>query len=89
MGGGGFARAMNIAIKNNRKLLPKRDRFKRTFGKYSNDKKPEYNFPKAQAHVLRQIRERLIEERKQRTKKRVILFMFLVMSIVTVLMIIL
>lgn len=54
--------AMNIAIKNNRKLLPRRDKFKTRLGGYNSKIKTEYNLPKATPKQLRDIRQKLKKE---------------------------
>ncbi|MFD1063150.1 hypothetical protein ACFQ1Q_07815 [Winogradskyella litorisediminis] len=56
--------AMNTAINNNRKLLPKRDKLKNRLGGYDPTKKTEYNLPKASSKQLRDLRKRLQLETK-------------------------
>lgn len=56
--------AMNITIKNNRKLLPKRDKFKNRLGGYNSKEKTEYNLPTATTKQLRDIRKRMKIERQ-------------------------
>ncbi len=75
--------SMNVVIKNNKNLLLKRDRFKGIVGNKSSGKKLEYNFPEAKPHVLKRIKARLIEERKQRTKKRVIVLITFTIIVVS------
>lgn len=87
MGGGGSMGAANASLKNNRSLLNKREKFKRRLG-YSYSGKPEYDFPKSRPHILRQIKARLIEERKQRTKIRFIVFITISIVLITLLSVI-
>lgn len=61
--------AMNTSLKNNRKQIPKRDRFKNRLGGYNSDKKTEYHMPKATSKQLRDIRKRLQSQRKLRMIK--------------------
>ena len=60
----GASSSMNTIIKNNRKLLPQRDRFKNRLGGYNSKKKTEYNLPKATSKQLRDIRKKMRLERK-------------------------
>jgi len=75
------ASAMNTVMKNNRNLLPKRDRFKNRLGGYDRNVKTEYNFPKATTKQLKEIGKRLREEREMELIKVVIItvLLFLVM----------
>ena len=85
MGGSGSVAAMNATIKNNRKLRRNvnREKFQRTFGKYRSKGKPEYDFPKAQPHTLKRIRERVIDENEQILKRRVSAFVARCMLLIT------
>ncbi|WP_430466716.1 hypothetical protein [Winogradskyella ouciana] len=65
--------SMVISVKNNLKLLSKRDRLKNRLGGYSLDKITEYNLPKATDKQLNAIAKRLKEERKTRMTKVVII----------------
>ena len=56
--------AMNLTIKNNRKLLQKRDKFQNTLGGYNSDKKTTYNLPDATSKQLNRIRKRMKAERQ-------------------------
>lgn len=56
--------SMNTIINNNKKLLPKRDRFKNRLGGYNPNKKTVYNLPKATSKQLRDIRKKMQQERK-------------------------
>ena len=58
--------AMNLTIKNNRKLLLKRDKFKNTLRLRTSkcEEKTEYNLPKATNKQLRAIRKRMKMERQ-------------------------
>ncbi|NRB60071.1 MAG: hypothetical protein HRU50_09080 [Winogradskyella sp.] len=61
--------SMMTIIKNNQKLLNKRDRLKFTLGGYHPNKKTEYNLPKATDAELHSIATRLKKERKIRMMK--------------------
>lgn len=76
--------AMNIAIKNNRKLLPQRDRLKNRLSGFSTEKKTQYNLPKATAKQLKAIRKRLKEERKIRMMKVTLLTIILFFGLICV-----
>mgnify|MGYP001433205907 CR=1 FL=1 len=56
-------------INFNRNQLSKREKFKYTLGGYKEGKTTEYNLPKATVKQLKRIRKRLIEERKIRMFK--------------------
>ena len=85
MGGSGTMTAMNAVIKSNRKLRRNvnREKFKRTFGKYKSKGKPEYDFPEAQPHTLKRIRERVIYENEQILKRRIIAFVAICIILIT------
>ena len=74
-----------VTIKNNRKLLRNvsREKFKRTFGMYRSKGKTEYDFPKAQPHVLRRLKERIIQENEQIVKRRIIAFIAISILLIT------
>ena len=55
---------MSTSVKNNLKLLLKREKFKHTLGGYSKNRKTEYNLPKATSKQLRDIRRKMHQERK-------------------------
>ena len=74
---------MNVVLKNNRKLLNKRERFKRTLGGYDKGRKPEYDFPKAQPYFLRRLKERMIHENNQILKRRIIAFISIAIILIT------
>ena len=74
--------AMNTSLNNNRKLLPKRDRFKSTLGGFNSENKTEYNLPKATSKQLRDIRKRLQAERKNRLVKTVVITAVLFVGLV-------
>ncbi|MBT8244637.1 MAG: hypothetical protein HKP48_07490 [Winogradskyella sp.] len=79
--------SMNTVIENNRKLLPKRDKFKNRLGGYNSNKKTEYNLPKATSKQLRDIKKRMLQERKIWWIKvivlTVILFLGLLLAVFT------
>lgn len=56
--------AMNLTIKNNRKLLQKGDRFQNKLVVYRRKGKIEYNLPKATTKQLNAIRKRMKTERQ-------------------------
>ncbi|MDC0957406.1 hypothetical protein OAS44_05980 [Flavobacteriaceae bacterium] len=87
MGGSGTMTAMNAVIKSKRKLRRNvnREKFKRTFGKYKSKGKPEYDFPKAQLHTIRRLKERMIYENEQIIKRRIIAFIAVSIILITVL----
>lgn len=74
--------AMNTSLNNNRKLLPKRDRFKSTLGGFNSESKTEYNLPKATSKQLRDIRKQLQAERKSRLAKTIVLTAILFVGLV-------
>jgi len=88
MGFGGSG-SMNIVMKNNRNLLKKRKKFVNTLGGYDSSKKTEYNFPESNKRVLRDVREKVKHENKEIFKKRVIVFSFLVILLISTLVYIL
>lgn len=75
--------AMNTVIKNNRKLLNQRDRFKNRLGGYNSSKKTEYNLPKATNKQLRAIKKRMETERKVWWVKVVILTFILFIILIS------
>jgi len=75
--------AMNSIIKNNRNLLKKRKRLVNTLGGYDPSKKTEYDFPKSNKRILRAVREKVLRENKEILKKRIILFSFLIVLLIT------
>tara|TARA_Y100000815_G_scaffold106518_1_gene95305 strand:+ start:1492 stop:1773 length:282 start_codon:yes stop_codon:yes gene_type:complete len=56
-------------INFNRNQLSQREKFKYTLGGYKEGKTTEYNLPKATVKQLKSIRKRLVEERKIRMFK--------------------
>ncbi len=58
------ASSMNTIIKNNRNLLPQREKFKNRLGGYRSKKHTEYNLPTATSKQLSAIRKRMQNERK-------------------------
>jgi hypothetical protein len=82
MGFGGSG-SMNVVLKNNKKLLNKREKFKKPLGGYGKSKKPEYDFPEAQPHTLKRIRERVIYENEQILKRRIIAFVAICIILIT------
>lgn len=58
--------SMNTSVRNNLKLLKKRDKhkLKNRLGGYDASKTTEYNFPKASSKQLRDIKKKMKEERR-------------------------
>jgi hypothetical protein len=75
---------MNIAIKNNRNLLSKRNRLAKRLGGFNANKKTEYNLPIATTKQLKDIGKRLKNDGKIRMIKVVLLTLFLFMGLVYV-----
>ncbi|PTM09720.1 MAG: hypothetical protein DA407_05220 [Bacteroidetes bacterium] len=82
MGFGGSG-SMNVVLRNNKKLLSKREKFKKTLGGYVEGKKTEYDFPKAQRHMLKRIKERMIYDNGQILKRRIIAFIAVSIILIT------
>jgi len=76
---------MNVVLKNNRKLLRNvnREKFKKTFGTNKPSGKIEYDFPKAQPHMLRCIKERLVYENEQLLRRIIIAFVAICVILIT------
>lgn len=81
MGFGGSAQSMITIIKNNKNILSKRKKFKRSPGGYTHNEKPEFDFPEATPQMLKEIRLRLKNERKQVLIKRFIVLIILVTAL--------
>lgn len=75
---------MTTVLTNNRKLLVKRDTFKGLCGFEA--KKTEYNLPKATPKLLREIKKRILEERQSRNKKIIIVYVFVLVTCVSLLL---
>jgi hypothetical protein len=71
------AGAMNISVRNNLNLLSKRDKLKNRLGGYNPERKTEYNLPTATTKQLKDLRNRLKEERKIRMLKVILLSVIL------------
>lgn len=84
MGFGGSG-SMRAILKNNRNLLknPKRKKFKSRIGAYDKKSKTVFDLPKANAQVLKTIREKVKTEQKKRTYKIVLLFGVVFISFLT------
>jgi len=82
MGFGGSG-SMNVVLKNDKKLLNTREKFKKTLGGYGKGRKTEYDFPKAQPHVLRRLKERMKHENEQILKRRIIAFIAVSIMLIT------
>ena len=82
MGGEGSMMAMITSLKNNKNLRRNRTRFdKDKLGGYGDFEKLEFNFPEATPQVLKEIRERLINERKIIRRKTIVVFISIVVVI--------
>ncbi|MGJ8548617.1 hypothetical protein [Winogradskyella wichelsiae] len=73
--------AMNTVIKNNRRLLPQRAKFKNRLGGYDPHVTTEYDFPSATTKQLKAIGKRLRKERKVRMLKVLILTLMIFFTI--------
>lgn len=82
MGFGGSG-SMNVVLKNNKNLLNKRKKFRKTLGGYGNEEKTEYDFPKAQSHTIRRLKERIKYENEQILKRRIIVFIAISIILIT------
>lgn len=79
MGFGGAAGAMNAVIKNNRNLLKKnkqREKFKKERSSFNLNQ--DYQYPKATAKQLRDLKFKLKEEQKLRQFKIYTVFCFII-----------
>ena len=66
--------AATTVLRNNRKLLPKRKMLKDRLGGWGNREKEAYVYAEPSPKVLRDIKKRLIEERKEHDFKIAIVF---------------
>lgn len=80
MGGSGSAMAAIQVMRNNKKLLSKRKKGALSFVSNSTEK-TEYNLPKASAHQLKALKERLQEENRQRRKTQLIVLMVFMLGL--------
>ncbi|WP_369997383.1 hypothetical protein [Winogradskyella sp.] len=76
--------SMVVSVKNNLKLLSKRDRLKNRLGGYNSEVKTEYDLPKASNKQLSTLAKRLKEERKIRMTKVIIVTAILFIGLVYV-----
>jgi len=79
---------MNNAIKNNLGLLKnrQRDRFVHKPGNLGELKKEKYDHIILRPEVLKEIRDRLQKDRKDTFKKRLILFLIILVSLIDLLL---
>lgn len=84
MGFGGVG-SMNVVLKNNRRLLPKRDKFKHVPGGYGKDK-VDYNLPESTPRVLSSIREKIKQEQRKLLLKRSLVTVGVIVVLVTLFM---
>lgn len=80
----GAVQSAITSMKNNRKLLSKRERLKNTLSS-SEVKKTEYNLPKASPKTLKRIQEKMVSENKERKQKRLILIGFITVFLISIL----
>ena len=73
---------MNVVLKNNRNLLPKRDKFKTSISSFPKTK-TEFNLPKASPKLLRDIKKRILEERQSRHKKIIVVWSIIMMIFIS------
>ena len=71
----GVVQSAIVSIKNNRKLLSKRNKIKNTLSS-SVIEKTEYNLPKSTPETLNRIQEKIKHENKLRKQKRLLLIGF-------------
>lgn len=74
MGFGGVVAAMITSLKNNDRRKQRTQFDKDKAGGYGNGEKVEFDFPEVTPQVLRSIRDRLQQERKQLVRKRLVVF---------------
>ena len=77
--------SMTIVLKNNSSMLSNREKFQKSIGSYGTQN-VEFNLPKASPQLLRNIRERIIEDRKSRNKKIGVVFALVLVSSICFLM---
>ncbi|OUR94454.1 hypothetical protein A9Q87_02105 [Flavobacteriales bacterium 34_180_T64] len=83
MGFGGVG-SMNVVLNNNKLLLNKNNRFKKTLGGYDNkDSNQRYVMPEIRPHTLRRIRLKI-----QKENRRVFIKRFVLMSLFIVLLVV-
>lgn len=75
---------MITILKNNENLLSKRKRFKNKQIGYNLNNKVEYNLPKASKKELNEIKKKLVEERKIRMLKVVLLTLILFLGLISI-----
>lgn len=77
-------RINECCFKKQQKIVKqKRETFKKTLGGYGEGEKTEYDFPKAQRHTLKRIKERMIYENGQILKRRIIAFVAICIILIT------
>ena len=88
MGFGGAAGAMNTVIKNNRNLLsnPKRDKFERSLGGFSNTSQTRIGGPTASPQTLRAIKEKLVRSHKEKMRIRFFIMSVIAVTLITILL---
>ena len=86
MGFGGVG-SMHVVLKNNKLLLNKKDRFKKSLGSYGEFTiKPRYTFPEVRPHTLRRIRRKIQKENRRVLIKRLILLGVVVIILTIILL---
>ena len=74
MGFGGSVAAMITSLKNNDRRKNRTQFDKDKAGGYGDGQKVEFDFPEVTPEVLKDIRNRLTEEKKRTFQKRIIIF---------------
>lgn len=80
-----FAESMMSTLRSNKSImLDKSSHFKKTKGGYDSENSVQFDFPESTPKILREIRDRLIMERKQRLIKivGVSIIVFTILSLI-------
>ncbi|MCK7590201.1 hypothetical protein M0G43_06430 [Subsaxibacter sp. CAU 1640] len=85
MGGEGAMMAMITSLKNNSRRKNRTQFDKGKAGGYGDGQKVEFDFPEVTPEVLKDIRNRLTEEKKRTFQKRIILFLIAASIIIALL----
>lgn len=82
MGFGGAVSAMITSLKNNSRQKKRAHFDKNSTGGYGDYQKPEYNFPEATPQVLRQVREKMENQKKVFQRKAIIVgILFIILAV--------
>lgn len=74
-------------LKNNRNLLSKRKKLKNNLGNNSSKRLTDYNLPKSNPMVLKQLKEKIRLEHKKTTQKQLLVFCLVIIPLITLLII--